>query len=349
MQSSRDSSVWRTLAVAFGDGLAFGVGVHLTQSAARRAIAENTARRAIAENTARRAIPEGAARRAVAETAPSEFHPRVTGIQPPAQPRLEPAASSSAVLNLIDGRFREVGGQIDRRLAELEVKFQIALTDLNAGVRNELDTHSQSSATNSEARIEALRAELSALLAEQRRTASDELRTLRSQMITVQKEFAETLSRLVDEQISKTIADRLEPLEARLQQSLREELRVAAETTSVAAQQAFDARLQTLQDALAAKDRQLGDLRRLLEEHDRTVLDLVVSLGHSCLQAAERISVPVSARPVEPAPPAAPEAPAPDPDLPGFAQQPPAKALWRLPIVSSFLMATCGLLLLHYI
>src|ERR1039458_4652385 len=27
MQNSRDSSVWRTLAVAFGDGLAFGVGV----------------------------------------------------------------------------------------------------------------------------------------------------------------------------------------------------------------------------------------------------------------------------------------------------------------------------------
>src|ERR1039458_7515550 len=35
MQSSRDSSVWKSLAVAFGDGLAFGVGVKLSQGAAR--------------------------------------------------------------------------------------------------------------------------------------------------------------------------------------------------------------------------------------------------------------------------------------------------------------------------
>ena len=36
MQSSRDSSLWRSLAVAFGDGLAFGVGMKLTQAAGRQ-------------------------------------------------------------------------------------------------------------------------------------------------------------------------------------------------------------------------------------------------------------------------------------------------------------------------
>src|SRR5580704_16942056 len=36
MQSSSDSSIWRSLAVAFGDGLAFGVGVKLSQNAARQ-------------------------------------------------------------------------------------------------------------------------------------------------------------------------------------------------------------------------------------------------------------------------------------------------------------------------
>jgi len=36
MEQSRDSSVWRSLAVAFGDGLAFGVGMTLTQKAGRR-------------------------------------------------------------------------------------------------------------------------------------------------------------------------------------------------------------------------------------------------------------------------------------------------------------------------
>ena len=325
MQSSRDSSVWRTLAVAFGDGLAFGVGVHLTQSAARRAIAK---------------------------PGPSEFHPRVTAIQP----RIELPGSSSAVLSLIDGRFREVGGQIDRRLAELEVKFQIALSDLHS----ELDARDRSLSTGAESRIESLRAEVAALLAEQRQNSGAEMRALRGQMVTVHKEFAETLSRLVDDQISKTIADRLQPVEERLRQTVREEVRTAAETA--AAQQSFDAKIQALHEELTAKDRQIADLRDLLEEHDRTVLDLVVSLGQSCLQAAERISVPVNSRlenssgadaiateMTPAAPPEAPTGPAPTGDLPGFAQQRPAKPLWRLPIVSSFLFATCGLLLLHYI
>lgn len=39
MEHSRDSSVWRSLAVAFGDGLAFGVGMTLTQKAGRRGAA----------------------------------------------------------------------------------------------------------------------------------------------------------------------------------------------------------------------------------------------------------------------------------------------------------------------
>src|ERR1022692_2347885 len=35
MQSSRDSSFWRSLAVALGDGLAFAVGMKLAQAAGR--------------------------------------------------------------------------------------------------------------------------------------------------------------------------------------------------------------------------------------------------------------------------------------------------------------------------
>ena len=37
MRHSADSSVWRSLAVAFGDGLAFGVGMKLTQHTCRQA------------------------------------------------------------------------------------------------------------------------------------------------------------------------------------------------------------------------------------------------------------------------------------------------------------------------
>jgi hypothetical protein len=52
---------------------------------------------------------------------------------------------------------------------------------------------------------------------------------------------------------------------------------------------------------------------------------------------------------VEPvAPPASPD-PAADAGLPGFARTRPRRPLWRPPIVTSFLMATGGLLLLHYL
>ena len=42
-------------------------------------------------------------------------------------------------------------------------------------------------------------------------------------------------------------------------------------------------------------------------------------------------------------------APAGDPELPSFARQGGRKPLWRPPIVSCFLIATTGLLALHYL
>lgn len=111
MQNSRDSSVWRTLAVAFGDGLAFGVGVTLTRSAARLAATRNGA-------------PE----------------------LPPTNTPLNHRAAD-AVLTAIDGQFAEIGGRIDRRLAELEGKIRTELDELDAqdhelaeGVETRIDT-----------------------------------------------------------------------------------------------------------------------------------------------------------------------------------------------------------------
>jgi len=42
MLNSRDSSIWRSLAVAFGDGVAFGVGVKLTQPPPSRSVGPAT-------------------------------------------------------------------------------------------------------------------------------------------------------------------------------------------------------------------------------------------------------------------------------------------------------------------
>src|SRR5947209_6327486 len=49
MQGMRDESIWKNLALAFGDGLAFGVGVKLSQDAAARIAPGRTDVRTLAE------------------------------------------------------------------------------------------------------------------------------------------------------------------------------------------------------------------------------------------------------------------------------------------------------------
>ena len=315
MQNSRDSSVWRTLAVAFGDGLAFGVGVTLTRNAARLA-------------AARSATPElRPINDRITEIEQRMERARAAGSLPLAGAPLNHRAAD-AVLKAIDGRFTELGGQIDRRLAELEVKVKIEL--------GALDAQDHSLAAGVETRLDVLRGEITEAVAAQRQNIDAGMRGLRAQMTAIHKEFAETLARLVDEQIATTIATRLQAVEEELRETVREESR------------------------LSGQDQQIAELRQRVESQDRNLLSLVMALGHSCLEAAERISPAES--PVPPPPPPAasgaggsltPEEirvePAADPELPGFARARPRQPLWRIPIVSSFLAATGGLLLLHYL
>ena len=79
MQTRRDSSVWKSLAAAFGDGLAFGVGVKLSQNAARR--------------------PETNSRRELA--APSPLDRKVL----------------EAVATALEERLKEHAGQVERSMA----------------------------------------------------------------------------------------------------------------------------------------------------------------------------------------------------------------------------------------
>jgi hypothetical protein len=334
MQSSRDSSVWRTLAVAFGDGLAFGVGVTLTRNAARLAAIRSVPPEHRSLNQ-RIAEMEERTRRARAAIAPPAAAP---------PPIPSPAVAAQAAL---DGRFAELGGRIDRGLAELGSKIQ--------GDLNFLDTQDHELAEGVETRIDGVRREIADSVSAQRQEIDAEMRALRSQMTTVHKEFAETLARLVDEQIATTVTARLQAVEENLRETIREEIR------------------------LSNKDQQIAELRERIDSQERNVLDVVMALGQSCLRAMERIAPaepPSPPPPSLPAPPpaitvatngTAPEAPiasatqpAPalepaaealsaDPALPAFARPLQCKPLWRIPIVSSFLLATGGLLLAHYL
>ena len=100
-----------------------------------------------------------------------------------------------------------------------------------------------------------------------------------------QAEFARILARRVDDQIATTIAARLQAVEERLRDTIREEVR------------------------LSGKDQQIAELRDRVERQERNLLNLVMALGQSCLQAAGHIS---------PAEPQLPAPPANDPELPAL-------------------------------
>ncbi len=241
MQSSRDSSVWRTLAVAFGDGLAFGVGVTLTRNAARLAAIRSEPPEHRSLNR-RIAEMEERTRRARAAIAPP------AAAAPPPIP--SPAVAAQAAL---DGRFAELGSRIDRGLAELGSKIQ--------GDLNFLDTQDHELAEGVEARLDGMRREIADSVAAQRQDIDAELRALRAQMTTVHKEFAETLARLVDEQIATTVNARLQSVAENLRETVREEIR------------------------LNSKDQQIAELRERIDSQERNVLDVVMALGQSCLRA----------------------------------------------------------------
>ncbi|HMD70829.1 MAG TPA: hypothetical protein VKF41_05765, partial [Bryobacteraceae bacterium] len=119
MQTSRDSSVWRSLAVAFGDGLAFGVGMKLTQSTAARPAGAASPEPNIAPLADR--MEQIERRLAHVEQKPAALP---AAAAPFDQKMLE------AVVNALDARLHEHAGQVEQRLAELESKIAAELKAL---------------------------------------------------------------------------------------------------------------------------------------------------------------------------------------------------------------------------
>ena len=66
-------------------------------------------------------------------------------------------------------------------------------------------------------------------MAAQRQSIDADMRALRAQMTAVHKDFAETLARLMDEQIVKTIDARLQAVEEDLRGTIREEIRLGSQ------------------------------------------------------------------------------------------------------------------------
>jgi hypothetical protein len=540
MENSRDSSIWRSLAVAFGDGVAFGVGMKLTQNAARQAGVPRTAE--VSSPYADR-IGEIEQRIARIEQAPAALP--APSAAPPSPGSTFDQKVLEAVVNALDARLQEHAVQVERRLAELEARIAIELKTLDqqdrsianglqtrledvqgslneqtAGLRGNLDDmkaalgrqaselnlgmagmHGEMATLHQEVagaitrmvteqtaalresvkdEVGTLRGEMDALqqevaaavtrmvteqIAALRESVKEDVGTVHGEIAALQHETAQTMARLVAEQVTSQVDDRATAFELSLQgrvagtvedalqaqlrpleTQLREEIREAASRVSSLVASAVDAtveeKVSPLRNEVEEKTREVVELRERMQDSDRTVVDLIMSIGDTCRKVAGRIANPAPGvpepaaaapepaveptRPPEPelppaaqfsqvdpvAPLAAPEptvpivepppeassglkvfpaeappldvlsAPAPPPEgasspiaaeapglsssppgpdlnvlmgpsieppIPGFAQPPQTPKLWRIPLVSSFLITTGGLLIMHYL
>jgi uncharacterized protein YjbJ (UPF0337 family) len=132
MQSSRDSSVWRSLAVAFGDGVAFGVGMKLTRPSGRTSVA---AGEPDLVPLAQRLEQMEQRIREIETTPRTLAAPEKAGVPGQALDK----QVLEAVVNALDARLRENTSQMERQLTELQAKITIELKTLHQQDRSIAD------------------------------------------------------------------------------------------------------------------------------------------------------------------------------------------------------------------
>jgi len=125
MENTRDSSLWRSLAVAFGDGLAFGVGMKITQNVARQSGKPLSGATASADRFER--LEQRL-----------ERLERIPIAAPEAAPAPEPVGFArkviETVVQAVDERLGEYAKQMEHRLAEFEARLAEARGRFDAGI-----------------------------------------------------------------------------------------------------------------------------------------------------------------------------------------------------------------------
>ena len=335
MESSRDSSVWRNLAVTFGGGLALGaVGMKLTQTALRpvdfvprpdsNPLTDrlNSVERRL-ERVEHSPVPGRPA--AASQTASAPIDQKVL----------------EAVIGAVDARLHEHAGQVDRRLADLEARMAVDVQGLHhlnrqageqfrqeaAALRSavEHDLHQvRESVARAVAGQTAAHTELQALHQQQERivdAGEQRLADMRHEYRQVVADLRESVSQAI---AGKTAAHEQKVVELRRAMEHSIETRIVTAAAAAVATQ-FDDRLAPLRAEVQQKERELAELRQRLAESERSVLDVVLAIGEVCRHAADRIggpgeaaqsqpeaegAIPAAAEPVSaPAPGAIPEVP----------------------------------------
>lgn len=152
MPPTRDSSVWRSLAVAFGDGLAFGVGMKLTHPGSVRpaATAPTLPQPEPMPVSDRLALIErrlAEAERLPARTSPPRFDQQVL----------------EAVVHALDSKLRDQEAKFEQRLAQLETKIAAGVKELRQqdyALATAVETHIETVQDHFVGQVEAVRLRL---------------------------------------------------------------------------------------------------------------------------------------------------------------------------------------------
>lgn len=186
-------SVWRNLAIALGDGLAFGVGITLTQAAGRQPAPPRPEIGALAERLAEMERRLEETRLLLARPAPDQPAPA-----PFDRKALEGVARS--IVGAVEVRIQEQAARTDERLAE----FQTRLDRLNG-----FDPEAV------RAQIAEIQAGYRELAAEFHQRFEEECQALDERLLAVHAELCEALPRAVDTAVER----HLQGLHARIAQS----------------------------------------------------------------------------------------------------------------------------------
>jgi hypothetical protein len=142
MQSHRDPSVLRSLALSFGEGLAFSVGMKLTQSAIRPGNAAIEA-------------PDFGSIAARLE----QIEQRVSKAERPREPQSLDEKVIGAIVTALETRLQESSGQVDRRLSDLQ-------STLAASVQNTVASRVEQEAAALRDEVRAMHREFAANVAQ---------------------------------------------------------------------------------------------------------------------------------------------------------------------------------------
>ncbi len=178
MDTGRDSSVWRNLAVAFGDGLAFGVGMKLTHGSGRPAAEPE--RGALGER-----LDAMEQRLARVEKTPA-------ALSAPAAPGFDQKVLE-AVVEALETRLREQAAQWEKRMADLESRL--------AAEREALERQDRAVIAACQERIADVEAQWQDHLQVLRGQLAERNAALETRVVSMQRELAEELPLAVEKQV----------------------------------------------------------------------------------------------------------------------------------------------------